>query len=251
MRSLILSALLLSTPAAAQTPSPAVPQTAPEKPPPPALEGKAELSFVSTGGNTDAQTLGTAGELIWRAAAWKTEARAAFVRSETGGVETARALFAQLRESRQLSSRVDLFGRAGFVRDVFAGIDGRLTLDAGLGWLAVDRAPHTLRLDGGAGYLDERRVTGDDLQSAIVQTVANYKWAFTAASELTNEAAFLVPLSQRDGWRYRNTLAISAGLSRFFSLKLSHALSHLNVPPPGFEKRDTIISAALVAKFPR
>jgi putative salt-induced outer membrane protein len=248
MRSLLLGLLLISTPVAAQTPAPAAP---PPTPPAPALEGKAELSFVSTGGNTDSQTLGTAGELIWRAAVWTTEAKAAFVRATADDRETARALFAQLRESRKLTARLDLFGRAGFLRDTFAGIDSRMTLDAGLGWLALDRAPHTLRLDGGIGYLRENRLAGEDLRSAIAQTVATYKWAFSKTSDLTNDFAFLLPFAEGDDWRYRNTLTLSAGLSRSFSLKLSHALSYLNEPVPGFEKTDTIIAAAVVATFAR
>ncbi|HEX6324383.1 MAG TPA: DUF481 domain-containing protein [Vicinamibacterales bacterium] len=222
-----------------------------EAPPPPAIEGKAELSFVSTGGNTDAQTLGTAGDLIWRAAAWKTEAKAAFVRAETDDRETARALLAELRESRALSPRLDVFARGGYVRDVYAGIDSRVTLDAGLGWLAVDTAPHVLWLDGGLGYLHEQRRAGDDLRSALAQTVAKYKWAFSETTELTNDAAFLLPFQERNAWRYANTLAVTAGLSRLFSLKLSHTLSYLNAPVPGFRKTDTIVSAALVAKFAR
>jgi putative salt-induced outer membrane protein len=222
-----------------------------EAPPPPALEGKAELSFVSTGGNTDAQTLGTAGDLIWRAGAWKTEARAMFVRAETDDRETARALLAELRESRAISSRLDVFGRGGYQRDVYAGIDSRVTLDAGLGWTAVDGARHALRLDGGLGYLSEDRLAGDDLRSAIARAVAKYKWVFSNTTELTNDAAFLLPFEEGDAWRYANTLALTAGLSRLFSLKLSHALSYLNAPVPGFRKTDTIVSAALVAKFAR
>jgi putative salt-induced outer membrane protein len=203
------------------------------------------------GGNTDAQTLGTAGELIWRAGVWTTEAKAVFVRAAADDRETARALLAHVRESRKLSARLDVFGRAGFLRDTFAGIDGRTTLDAGLGWLAIDRARHALRLDVGAGYLIENRLAGDDLRSAIVQTVANYKWKFSQNAELTNDAAFLLPLAAADDWRYSNALALSAALSRLFSLKVSHTLSYLNEPVPGFGSSDTIISAALVAKFAR
>ena len=222
-----------------------------EAPPPPALEGKAELSYVSTGGNTDAQTLGTAGEVIWRATPWTTEAKAVFVRQETNGLETARALLAQVRESRTISTRLEVFGRGGYLRDIYSGIGSRVTLDAGLGWVAVDRAPHALRLDAGLGYLAENRLAGGDLRSVIAQTVAKYKWAFSDTTELTNDAAFLLPFEERDAWRYANTLALSTGLSRLFSLKLSHALSYLNAPVPGFRKTDTIVSAALVAKFTR
>ena len=251
MRSLIIAVLLvLPLTAAAQTPAPS-PQTPPPAPPPPVWEGKAELSFVSMGGNTKAQSLGTAADLVWRASVWTTEAKGIFVRAEADDRETARALSAQLRESRKLSSTLDLFGRAGFLRDTFAGIDGRTTLDAGLGWLAVDRARHLLRLDGGVGYLIENRLAGDDLRSAIAQTVAKYRFRLTQNAELTNDAAFLLPFAEADSWRGTNALSLSAALSQVFSLKVSHTLSYLNEPVPGFGHTDTIVSAALVAKFAR
>lgn len=251
MRSLLIAVLLLlPSTAAAQTPAPPA-LTPPPDPPPPALEGKAELSFVSMGGNTRAQSLATAGELIWRATVWTTEARAVFVRAEADDRETARALFAQVRESRKLSSRVDAFGRAAFLRDTFAGIDARTTLDAGLGWLVIENPRHVLRLDGGLGYLIENRLAGDDLRSAIVQTVGKYKWKFSETTEITNDAGFLLPLAEADAWRYTNALALSAAISRLFSLKVSHTLSYLHEPVPGFGRTDTIVSAALVAKFAR
>lgn len=203
------------------------------------------------GGNTKAQSLGTSADLIWRASVWTTEARGVFVRAEADDRETARALFAQLRESRKLSSTLELFGRAGFLRDTFAGIDGRTTLDAGLGWVAVDRPRHLLRVDGGLGYLIENRLAGDDLRSAIAQTVAKYRFKLSENADLTNDAGFLLPFAEADSWRYTNALALGAALSEVFSLKLSHTLSYLNEPVPGFGHTDTIISAALVAKFAR
>ena len=46
-------------------------------------------------------------------------------------------------------------------------------------------------------------------------------------------------------------MAVSASLNRALSLKLSYQVKHLNRPVPGFEKTDTIASAAIVAKFAR
>ena len=50
-------------------------------------------------------------------------------------------------------------------------------------------------------------------------------------------------------WRLSNDLALTAGLSRIFSLKFSQTLTYLNEPVPGAQKRNIITSAALVANF--
>ena len=71
----------------------------PRPPPPPRWERKAELSLVSTGGNTDTQTLGLGASVIFRPGKWTTEARTAFVQSETDDIQTAKSLTADVRES--------------------------------------------------------------------------------------------------------------------------------------------------------
>jgi hypothetical protein len=86
-------------------------QFAAAPPPPPRWVRSAEVSLVSTGGNSDTETLGLGGAITWRPAPWLTEARVSFVRSETAGVETARSLAANLRQSRAITPRLDAFGR--------------------------------------------------------------------------------------------------------------------------------------------
>jgi putative salt-induced outer membrane protein YdiY len=44
-------------------------------------------------------------------------------------------------------------------------------------------------------------------------------------------------------------VAVTAALSARLSLKVSHRLSYLNRPVPGFRKTDTTLSAAMVASF--
>ena len=46
-----------------------------------------------------------------------------------------------------------------------------------------------------------------------------------------------------------NTGSLTAEVSTVLAVKLSFAILYSNRPVPGFEKRDTKTSAALVAKF--
>ena len=175
--------LMLATTAAAQTPAPA-----PE--PPPRWERKAEVSLVATTGNTDTQTVGLGGSLVWRPDPWMTEARVAFIRSEADDVETARSFTAILRQSRILTPRVDVFGRIGFLSDEFAGVDARTTVDGGVGYKLLLGPVHTLRVDGGVGYSHESRITGEDLSFALVSAGAAYKWQISKTADLTDGAIY-------------------------------------------------------------
>ena len=200
-------------------------------PPPPRWERKAELSFVSTGGNTDTQTLGLGASVVFRPPKWTTEARTSFVRGEAADVETAKSWVVDLREARALSARAEAFGRYGYLLDPFAGIDHRNTVD------------------GGLGYTDEGRVTGESQSYALVNLGSAYKWQLSQTADISDSAIFTESLENHDVWRFTNALAVSAAMTRVLSLKLSHDIKFNNSPVPGFEKTDRVTSAAIVAKF--
>lgn len=218
-------------------------------PPPPRWERTAELSLVATSGNTDTQTLGAAGAFIFRPGAWTTNGRAAYVRSATGNVDTAESLVAELRQARALSPRADVYGRGAYLRDRFAGIAHRTTIDAGFGWRAFDEAPHSLKLDAGAGATHEARLAGGSQTFGVGTLGALYRLRLSDTSELANQLLFTADLGDAPNWRLQNGLALTVTMTRVFSVKVSHELKRVNRPVPGFRPTDTILSAALVASF--
>jgi putative salt-induced outer membrane protein len=224
-------------------------QFAKTDPPPPRWERTAELSLVATGGNTDTQTLGAGGSVIWRPGVWNTRARAAYVRSATEGIDTAESLTADLRQSRELSPRADVYARVAYLADRFAGIDHRTTLDAGLGWLAVDQAPHSLKLDAGAGFTHESPLTGGTETFAIGTGSALYRLRINRTSEFTELLRFTADLGEAENWRLHNAAAVTVTMTRLFTLRVAHELKRNNRPVPGFRATDTMLAAALVARF--
>jgi putative salt-induced outer membrane protein len=238
---LLIVCSMFPTVTSAQPPAPAEP--------PPRWERKGELSLVATGGNTDTQTLGLGSSIVWRPGTWTTEARVRFVRSETADVLTAKSFVADLRESRALTPRIDVFGRFGYLSNEFAGIDRRASIDGGVGYKVLTGPVHTLQFDAGLGYAHEARTVGVDRSSPLANFGASYKWQLAKTSDVTNAALFTPSLDEGSDWRFGNTLAVTAALTNLLSLKLSHDLKFVNSPAAGFEKTDTVLSVALVATF--
>jgi putative salt-induced outer membrane protein len=244
MRPSLMAALIALCPAVAWAQAP---PAAPE--PPPRWERKAELSLVSTGGNTDTQTLGLGASMAFRPGRWTTEARTAFVRSETNDIETAKSFVADVRESYALSTRVELFGRYGHLADPFAGIDRRSTVDGGAGYKLLLGPVHTFRADAGLGYTHENRAVGEDQSFTLANFGAAYKWQISKTADVTDSAIFTASLDDGDAWRFGNAFAVTAALTQVLSLKLSHDVKVNNSPVAGFERTDRLTSVALVAKF--
>ena len=241
---LLMMCTTLVAPAFAQTPPPAEPPG-----PPPLWERKAELSLVATGGNTDTQTIGAGGSLVWRPAPWTTEAKVAYVRSEANDTLTARSLAADFRQARAISTRVDAFGRVGYLSNEFAGIDARTSVDGGVAYKLLLGPVHTLRVDGGLGYSHESRTSGGDLSFALANFGSAYKWQISPTADLSEAVLLTQSLEQGADRRISNSIALTAALTRVLSLKFSHELKFTNAPVPAFEKTDTQLSMALVASF--
>jgi len=224
-------------------------QFARENAPPPLWERSGELSLVSTGGNTETGTLGVGGAVTWRPGAWRTDLKASFVRSETDQVRTAEALAADVRQSRRLTPHLEVFGRGAFLANEFAGIDRRVTADAGLGWNVSTIGAHRLRLDAALGHSRETRLLSPTLSSALANLGGAYKWQVTRATAVTDDVLVTASLDEREDWRLSNTLAVTTTMTRVLSIRVAHELRMVNQPVPGFERRDTVIAVALVAKF--
>jgi putative salt-induced outer membrane protein len=248
MKRLLLVAVLVS-PALLAVDAPPAPA------PPPLWSGKAELSYVSTSGNTSTQTIGAAGELLYQPSPWSVLFRGTFVRAEADGDLKARSVSGLLRGARDLSPRLGLFVQAGYLENTFSGIDHRIAGEGGISYAVVKSDRHLLKAELGLGYTKEARLLGDDLAFASARIGLGYKCVISKTAEFTDDASFVEDLKTSDDWRIQNVASVSASVSSIFSLKISHALNYVNrpalrtAPDDYFGKTDTVTSAAVVAKF--
>lgn len=222
--------------------------TAPPPPPPP-REGSAEASFVGTSGNASTNALGLAGEYIVREAPWIFTTKAAYVRNESEDVLNAQSFLTTFRAARTLTDRLSVFGQYAYLRDIFAGVEHRNVIDAGIVYALIRPNPHQLDVEAGIGYANEQRVLGDDLSAAQGFAGALYKLRLSETAEISDEFRFAASFADAGDWRVANTAAVTAKLTTVFSLKLSNVVRYVHEPVEGFETTDTLTSIALVAKF--
>ena len=109
--------------------------------------------------------------------------------------------------------------------------------------------PHKLKVETGLGYTRELRSAGEDLAFPTARAGFLYEWQISRTATYSEEFSFLANLEEGSDWRIVNTGSVTAEIVKAIALKLSFAILYANEPVPGFSKRDTLISAAIVAKF--
>lgn len=219
------------------------------KPAPRIVRGKAELSYVSTGGTAETETLGTAAELLLTPPGWRIESKVAYLRNQVNDQLRARRLTGQFRTARRIGDRAELFGRAAYLRNTFAGIDNSWDAAAGVTAILVQSEPQRLAVDSGFGYLSEDRTQGLGRDLASVDVGVRHMWEFSKRNRFTNDAALKTDVERASDWRVNHVAALQAGLNSILSLKVSHEVNYRNEPVPGFTRADTVTSAAIIATF--
>jgi len=220
-------------------------------PPPPPWTGTAQLSFLSTTGNTETSVFGVGGEVNYKAKSpWSLGLKADFARGEDNSVETMKKLAASIRSGRSLNHHTDLFVEGAYAEDIYAGIDSRIGGELGVSQKLTTVGKHLLTVEAGVGVVREARLPDKIAQDfATLRGGFIYKFLISKTADFKNQASYIANLSDSKDWRFTDTAALTAALSTRFSMKLSYNIVHLNKPPLDKKTTDTTASAAVVAKF--
>lgn len=218
-------------------------------PPPQPVEGSAQVSYLTTRGNTRTGSLAGGLDATWRRSPWTTSGVVNGLRADADGEPKARKASAQVRAAREGRGRLSVFGRAGALRDRFSGIDSQVTVDAGASISLVPAGTHTLDVDLSAGYLDENRVAEPRKRSMIANVGARYHARIAPMITLAEAALAIVDVQEPGDWRLHNELRIDVAIRRWLSLGLSHTLDYRQRPIETFRGLDHALSTSLITHF--
>lgn len=219
----------------------------------------AELTFVATDGNAEAQTLGFRNLLTHTAPRARFSLEAAGLRAETTTTTfrvegtapdfrvvedsqsnvTSESYLLRGRYEYDLSERWYGFGGAGWERNQFAGFDSRYSVVAGLGrtWFATDESK--LRTDLGATYTREestlriRRGTREvrlESESLGARFSSDFLQKITPSTTYTNVLFIDQNLDDSDDLRADMTNALAVAINKTLALKASLQLLYDNQP---------------------
>jgi putative salt-induced outer membrane protein YdiY len=214
------------------------------------MDGGANAGYITTGGNTDVNSLRLDGDVVARTAANRYTANAALIRAKDRGIETARTWTTALKYDRFLTPRLFLNASTSLTNDPFRDLDLRTALGAGVGYQVLDTGRVTLTADAGLGYVNENFASQADdsyaaaresaaLNAALVPDRVEFFHLHDAYVGVTGDDNLFVKM--QNGVRF----ALVAG----FVMTLRHDLDYDQSPAIGRESSDRAFALALGYRF--
>ena len=219
---------------------------APAKP----WKANAEISFVNANGNTKATTLSAKGKYNYDWTKSGLEVEAGAFSTANQAITTAEQYFASEKITWKLNVRNYLFEKIRWDKDRFAGVKNRYDAGVGYGRIILDLPNDKLNAELGAGYISEEHyndIPNNDYASG--RAYAKYLHILSATASASQDVEYLANLKDNNGYRVTAETALIAALSTHLSLKTSFIVKHVNEPPAGFYKNDTLLLVTLIINY--
>lgn len=240
-------------------PADAKPSPAPAPPPPP-LTAKVQAGYVSSHGNSDAQTANAKVSVIYNVADWKHDLELAGLYGKSNDIVSAERFVAGWQSNYNFSSRMYAFGALDYNDDKFSGFQYQETVSTGIGYSIVKLAAATLDAQVGVGYRrlrPELLVTAPDGEvtrtpqdaegGAVATATIKGMYAFNSVTKLTD---VLAAQSGSDNTMVQNDLDLQVNMSKSLAITAGYEFIHNSSPPAGLVKTDTLVTFNLTYAFP-
>lgn len=240
MRLLPISLLLASL-----FPGPVLAQKAPKK----KWKDEAEVSVVSTNGNSKTTT--TSGKNAFRYLWDKTavELTAEGLGTKSRNEVTAERYAAGEKFSYKLSDRNYSFEKFNWSKNRFAGIGNRWDISLGAGRSLFSLPKDKVIVELGFGYINEERIHSKREDFSSGRAYTRYTHDFMTKAAFLQDFEYLANFKGSEGYRLNTETSITAAVSAIFSVKFSYIWNKVNKPAPGFTKNDTTTKFSLIASF--
>jgi putative salt-induced outer membrane protein len=240
-------------------PADSKPPPAPAPPPPP-LTVKAQAGYVSSHGDTNAQTANVKLSVIYVTGDWKHDLELAGLYGKSNDVVSAERFVAGWQSNYNFSDRMYAFGALDYNDDKFSGFQYQETVSTGVGYSIVKLADATLDAQAGVGYRrlrpellvtqpdgDVTRTPLDEEGGAVATATIKGMYAFNSVTKVTD---VLAAQSGSDNTMVQNDLNLQVNMSKVLAITAGYEIIHNTSPPIGSTKNDTLVTFNLTYTFP-
>lgn len=213
-------------------------------------KNSAELSFVSTNGNSKTQTTSIKDTFVYDFDdKTKAEIEGGGLGARSEGRVIAEQYYAEEKVARKFSDRDYVFERYRWDRNLFAGVLHRHDFSLGVGRELWKTPKDLLIAEAAPGYLNEERQNERRKSFASARAYAKYVREISKTAKFAQDAEYTLSLQDARDARLNTETSLTAALSTSLSVKNSFVWRHDGRPPRGKRKDDTLLSVALIASF--
>lgn len=212
--------------------------------------GGANAGFLSTGGNTDVNSLRIDGELVTRARANRYTGSGQVNRAVDSGRETARNATGAFRYDRFVSRQLYFNGSGIFTNDRFRDLDLRTALGLGVGYQVVDNVRAKLGVEGGYGYVKRQFSTQpDDSYHAARETVALDVFVIGRRVVVFHRNDGFFGFTGEDNLFVQTRNGVRVGLAARLVTTLQYDVDYDKSPAPGRKTTDRALGLTFGYRF--
>jgi putative salt-induced outer membrane protein YdiY len=204
-----------------------------------------DLGFVNAAGNTSVTTFNLGQGVRHTNGAWKLQQRFAALYGKTEGEKSAEQFEAGIRADYALSPRLAVYAQAGWDRNQFAGISRRFEEGVGLALKVVATERDELSVEAGLGATQQRSTLAVSNAYLSGRAAARYRHLLAEKAFVQQRLEFIPNFDVSDDYRIMSESTLVAPLSGAIALKVSYVVRVDNLPEPGFEKSDRILTTGV------
>jgi len=204
-----------------------------------------DLGFVNAAGNTSVTTFNLGEALTHTSGSWKLQQSLGALYGKTEGEKSAEQFQAGVRADYSLSERVSLYGRAGWDRNQFAGINRRFEEGVGLAMKLVAGERDALSVEAGLGATQQVNTSEESSNFLAGRAAALYKHSLAEKAFVQQALEFIPNFDVSDDYRIFSETSLVAPLSSAIALKVAYVVRLDNLPEPGFKKTDRILTTGV------
>lgn len=208
-----------------------------------------DLGFIHASGNSNVTSFNLGEKLTWRLAPWVFTQTAKALYGKTEGTTTTESYEAGARAEYRITPRFGAFALLSYQRDPFAGVAVRWGAGPGLAYTVVQAPRDTLGVDAALTAQRERSTANVKQSFTAARTGLLFRHRFGAAAVFSQAFEWIANLETMDDQRLNSETALTAPLSRQIALRVSYLIRFDNLPEPGFERTDRILTTGVQIAF--
>jgi len=247
----LAAALVVASAFADDTPAP---------PPPQGWNGKGQVGYVMSRGNTDSDSANAKLDLADLDGDWKHSLHLEGLYSTNAGVVAAERWAALFQSDFQITPRSFGFGALRYQDDEFSGFQYQASITTGVGYHVIATTSDALTAQVGVGYRRLRpeliakndagevtsRITESSTGNAVGTAGLDYAHTFNASTKLSEKLAVE---SGPGNTSLEDDLALAVNMTKALALSVGYTFKENTQPPVGLKKVDTLLTLNLVYAF--